>query len=639
MTTVDKARTYLSRYWGHGDFRPMQGDIISSILDGRDTVALLPTGGGKSVCFQIPALMLEGLTLVISPLIALMNDQVASLKANGIKAGCIHSNLHYKEIERLLDTAQYGHLKLLYISPERLQSRDFVLRLDALPISLLVIDEAHCVSMWGYDFRPSYLEITEVRNRLPAVATIALTATATPQVLVDIVGKLGMKDASIFRQSFLRPNLKFGVLKVEDKRAKVLKLAKTIIGVKIIYVRTRRGTKDLSTLLLRNGLKAQHYHAGLSVEERDAHEQAFINGKIDVMVATNAFGMGIDKADVRLVVHCDVPENLEAYYQEAGRAGRDGVESYAILLYQASDLKRLWHQFEQSFPTFKEIRRVYQALGNFLRLAVGSGAGETYDFDLLNFAKQYRFDMRSAWSALKVMEQSGWFVLSEGVFKPATLRVIVDREVLYDYQLRNRQKEPLIQALLRLYQGILQDLVPIRLQQLSSFLNIPIVAVQQNLSELQQDGILEYFPKNDTGRIMLIHPRTTSENLTIDESLLNFRKERRKEGIDSMLRYIDVASCRQKYLSTYFGEKNPVDCGICDNCRKKRGTAKTKKKLPNLKQAILQKLGSSPASIKELCDAFTKHSDFEILDALQWLVDEEMVFRSEQLISLSNINE
>ncbi|NND33065.1 MAG: ATP-dependent DNA helicase RecQ, partial [Saprospiraceae bacterium] len=406
----------LQNYWGYSSFRPLQAQIIDEVLLNKDIIALMPTGGGKSICFQVPALIREGLTLVISPLIALMNDQVAQLKSRQIEAACIHSGLHVREVDRIISKAQFGGLKLLYISPERLQSSAFIPALQRMPVSQIVVDEAHCISMWGYDFRPSYTMISDLKKWHPKAAIIALTATATEPVIKDIAAKLDLENPSIFKSGFLRPNLKFGVLKPEDKKAKCISLLQKMQGAAIVYVRNRRQTQELAEILTRRGLAATYYHAGLPVEERRKREQSYMQGEKEIIVATNAFGMGIDKSNVRMVIHYDLPENLESYYQEAGRAGRDGKDAYAIVLFHEQDRIRMERQFDREFPSMPEIKRVYRALGNYFKLALGSGEGQAFVFDFNKFVTTYQLNVQETWSILRILQQDGWIYISDGVY-------------------------------------------------------------------------------------------------------------------------------------------------------------------------------------------------------------------------------
>ena len=478
-----KAVDILKQYWGYDSFRPLQDEIIESVLDGKDTLALMPTGGGKSICFQVPALCREGVCIVISPLIALMKDQVFQLQKRNIPAAAIYSGMRYKDIDRLLDNAVYGNIKLLYLSPERLVTELARERIKKMNVNLLAVDEAHCISQWGYDFRPPYLQIAEIREFIPDTPILAVTATATKEVVEDIQQKLEFKDGAVFQKSFERKNLAYVVLSEENKPQKALDILQKVKGSAVVYSRNRRGTKEVANYLRKNGINADFYHAGLSTALRTKKQEDWIQGKLKVMVSTNAFGMGIDKADVRSVVHMDLPDSLEAYFQEAGRAGRDGKKSFAVLLYNEADKKNLLWSYENSFPEIEEVKRVYAALGSYLQLAIGSGLGGSFDFEIERFVKNFRFDLLKTYSCLKILEQSGYIVLSDAVFIPSTIKIRVNKEVLYDYQLKNRSLDIIIKTILRTYHGALSHHTKIDESQLARFLKITRVQLSQGLKK------------------------------------------------------------------------------------------------------------------------------------------------------------
>jgi ATP-dependent DNA helicase RecQ len=624
---VQSPQDILKTYWGYPVFRPLQEQIIHEVLVGREVIALLPTGGGKSICFQVPALMREGLTLVISPLIALMNDQVSQLRKRGIRASCIHSGLHYREIERILDEAMFGSMKLLYISPERLQSKSFIQVLERLPLVQIVVDEAHCVSMWGYDFRPAYLQINTVRQWHPSVPLMALTATATEQVIEDIADKLALRDPQVYKSGFLRPNLKFGVLHTEDKRAKCLTLLSRMKGPAIVYVRNRRQTREITQMLTARRLNATWYHAGMDPDSRQQHEEAFLSGKVQFMIATNAFGMGVDKADVRMVIHYDLPENLESYYQEAGRAGRDGKEAYAIVLYQEHDRIKLEQNFDREFPSFEEIRRVYRALGNYLKLATGGGEGQSFPFDFPRFVSQFQLHARETWNILKIIEQDGWIYLSDGAYQSSRIRFLVDREVLYDYQLRNQQKDGVIKLLLRLYHGILNDLVGIKEKALADLIRLSQTEVIHLLRELHRDGIIEYFEQDDQIRLTMLRERVAAENFAIDQALYRFRKKRRREGIDKILAYIETEQCRQRFILHYFDDQLETDCGVCDRCKAAGIVRMKRNEYLELKETILGLLTRKDYPVREIIDEFPIARRPWVITVLQYLLNEEEILK------------
>ncbi|MDX1667335.1 MAG: ATP-dependent DNA helicase RecQ, partial [Saprospiraceae bacterium] len=462
----------LEKYWGYDSFRPPQEKVIRSVLRNEDTLVLMPTGGGKSICYQVPALCREGLCIVVSPLIALMNDQVYQLRKRNVPAAAVHSGMSYSDIDRILDNCIYGQTRLLYLSPERLSTDLAQERISRMNVNLLAVDEAHCISQWGYDFRPAYLEIAQIRELIPDTPLLALTATATPTVAEDIQDKLEFRKAHLIKSSFHRPRLAYVVLEEEGKFSKIKKILDGVPGPSIVYVRSRRGTKEIAARLKREGLSADFYHAGLDTESRDAKQTAWIRGEVRIMVATNAFGMGIDKSNVRSVIHHDPPDSLEAYFQEAGRAGRDGKKAYAILLYHGSDRIRLERQFSRSYPEIEEVKRVYRALGSYFQLAVGAGKGESFDFDLTEFGRTYDLDTLTTYHALRILEQSGFIVLTEAVYVPATLMVRIGKEELYDYLLKNAKLDKLLKTILRTYQGAFKHHVRIREKQLARFLKI-----------------------------------------------------------------------------------------------------------------------------------------------------------------------
>lgn len=626
----------LKGYWGYSTFRPLQEQIIREILEKKEVVALMPTGGGKSICFQVPALMQKGVTLVISPLIALMNDQVAQLRRRGVRAQCIHSGLHFKEIERTLDEAMFGNLKLLYLSPERLRSPNFSLILERLPLEYIVVDEAHCISMWGYDFRPAYLKIAEIRKWHPQVPMVALTATATDEVVQDIQEKLAMKDPIIYRAGFLRPNLKFGVLTVEDKRARCIGLIQKLKGSAIVYVRNRRLTRELAEMLQARGYIATYYHAGLDAEIRHQREISFLNGDIQFMIATNAFGMGVDKPDVRMVIHYDPPDNLEAYYQEAGRAGRDGKDAYAIILFQGNDQIKLEQNFDREFPSMPEIRRVYRALANYLKLAVGSGEGLTVPFDFSRFIQEYNLDSRETYDVFRILEQDGWIYLSDSFYIAAKARFVVNREVLYDYQIRHANREKIIKAMLRLYQGITSDLTSIKEEYIATLLNKPKKEIVRLLRELQQDNIIEYLEATDQPRITLLRERVHADNFNIDQKVFHFRKERKREGIDQILAYINTSECRQRFLLHYFNDPLEADCGVCDRCKEAGRKKMNRGDYLSVRKRIFEKLKIKDYPVSQLVNEFEQMERNWAITVLQYLLNEEAIFKYNGYLKLKS---
>lgn len=615
----------LQKYWGYSAFRPLQQDIIQSVLDGKDTLALLPTGGGKSICFQVPALCREGICIVVSPLIALMKDQVFQLEKRKIPAAAIYSGMHYRDIDRILDNCVYGTIKLLYLSPERLRTELAQERISRMNVNLLAVDEAHCISQWGYDFRPPYLEIAEIRELMPKAPVLALTATATPEVVSDIQEKLNFREKNIFQQSFSRKNLAYVVLQEEGKEAKLLDIVKKVPGAGVIYARNRRKTKDIALYLKKNGIEADYYHAGLDNDTRSAKQDAWIQNKTRIIVSTNAFGMGIDKPDVRTVVHLDLPDNLEAYFQEAGRAGRDGKKSYAVLLYNSADKLRLEKQFEQSFPDFETVRHIYRALGSHFQLAVGGGEGTSYDFDIVEFSKKYKLDPIETLHCLKILEQGGWIVLTEAVFVPSQLKVLVSKEQLYDYQLRHPKFDPIIKTILRTYQGAFQYPVALREGQVASFLNMSRIDLTKVLEKLHQDAIIEYRPQKDQPQIIFLHDRIDADNLTLDRQLYSFRKNRHYERIQKAIAYAETPRCRSQQLLAYFGETDSKPCGICDVCLGRTEAELSSHEFDNYRTKIQQLLVKEQLTIEEVVDSFPPKRQQQVILAVQYLLDEGIV--------------
>lgn len=630
----------LKQYWGYDAFRPLQREIIQSALDGQDTLALLPTGGGKSICFQIPALCTEGVCIVISPLIALMKDQVENLKKRGIQAAAIYTGMHYKEIDRVLDNAVYGGLKFLYLSPERLLSELAVERIKRMKVNLLAIDEAHCVSQWGYDFRPPYLQIAHIRQHLENVPVLALTATATPDVVQDICERLEFKKDSnkqyrIFQQDFNRKNLAYVVRHVEDKESKLVEILNKIKGSSVVYVRNRKRTKDLAYFLLKKGINADFYHAGLLPEERNAKQDAWISDKIRVIIATNAFGMGIDKPDVRSVIHLDLPDSLEAYFQEAGRGGRDGQKSFSVLLYNKADATNLIFQFEMAFPDMKDIRSTYQALGSYLQLALGSGMGESFDFNIAEFSDRFKFEVLKTYSCLKVLEQDGWLSFTEGVFIPSRIKVIVNRETLYDYELKHREYEKIIKTILRAFQGVMTDYVDFNEQKLAQFLQMSIMDLEKMLHRMHLDTIIDYQPKKDKPQITFLRERIDAQLLSIDYSLYMFRKKRAEYRLKKAIEYADLSICRSQQLLHYFGQTDAQPCGICDVCIDRSKEELSSNDFDVFKEKIIRLLKREPLSLKDIADSFSEKQRSKIIQTIGFMLDEGTLKRENDKFKLS----
>lgn len=569
----------LKQVWGYGSFRPMQREIVESVLAGRDTLAILPTGGGKSVCFQVPALVLEGICLVVSPLIALMKDQVEQLNARGVRALLVHSGMTAHEIDVALDNAVYGDYKFLYLSPERLRTPVFRMRVQQMNVSLLAVDEAHCIAQWGYDFRPDYLEIKQVRPMIDEAAgrrvpVLALTATATPEVAEEIMENLGFPERNLLRSGFERPNLAYVVREAEDKFGQLMKVCRGVPGSGIVYLRERRKCEELAAFLQSQGVSADFYHAGVEKEERSRKQDAWKSGQVRVIVATNAFGMGIDKPDVRFVVHFAAPESLESYFQEAGRAGRDGKKSYAVLLWNRSDGKRLEQLFRTSFPEPDYIKDIYQKVFNFLGLAFEEGEGMTCRFDLQAFIRQYRLQASSAYYAIKYIELSGYWTLTEELDNPSRITFLVSRDELYHVQLKRRDIDTFVKVLMRMYPALFSHLVRIDEELVGRAALLPAEAVHERLLELARMKIIRYVPRARSPLLHLNNERLVPGNFYLSPKLYAERKAVFRKRLDAMLDYASEDGgdcfpdqpCRSRRLLAYFGQVESSDCGICDLC-------------------------------------------------------------------------
>lgn len=560
------ATEILKKYWGFDVFRPLQEEIIQSVIKKQDTLALLPTGGGKSICFQVPAMMKEGICIVVSPLVALMKDQVENLKAKGIEAIAIYAGMGKREIDILLDNCIYGNIKFLYLSPERLLSELVRVRISYMNVNLIAIDEAHCISQWGYDFRPPYLKIKELREILPDTPVLALTATATPEVRTDIIEKLEMKEAQVFVKSFSRKNLSYVVFNLDDKHKKLIEICKNVKGCGLIYVRNRRETAEVANFLQRNNISADFYHAGLEKDSRFQKQEDWKQDKIRVMVATNAFGMGIDKPNVRFVIHLDLPESLEAYYQEAGRGGRDEKRAFAVLLTNKADQMILEAKYAESFPSVDEIKKVYHYLGNYYQLAYGAGQGLNFDFDLAAFCKRFGIGVIKTMAALKFLERDGYLVLSENIFIPSRLMFTVGHEDIYRFQIENAAFDPIVKTIQRSYGGAFDGYVKISESDLSNRLRISYNDVIAYLKKLQEYEVISYLPQTDQPQLQWVTPRLDMLHLDVDAKFIQLRKQIQSTQIEAVLAYASNTICRSVQLLTYFGEGGAEKCGVCDVC-------------------------------------------------------------------------
>ena len=560
----------LKRYWGYDSFRPMQEEIISSVLEGRDTLAILPTGGGKSICFQVPAMMREGICIVVSPLIALMKDQVQNLDKRGIRALAIHSGMTQREIDITLDNAIYGEYKFLYVSPERLRTSLFRARVAKMQVNLLVVDEAHCISQWGYDFRPDYLEIAQIREIIGKnVPVMALTATATPEVAADIMDKLQFREPNLLKGDFERPNLAYVVRYAEDKMSQVLRICSGVQGSGVVYVSKRKNAEDIAAFLKAHDIAAEAYHAGMAGTTRSRIQDSWKSGQIRVIVSTNAFGMGIDKADVRFVCHFDMPDTIEGYFQEAGRAGRDGKQAYALLIWNRSDVRSLRQMLRTTFPPLDYIRDIYQKVYSFLGYAYEEGRGACVKFELEKFARMFKLHAATAFYAIKYIETAGYWSLTESLHIPAKMQFAVSRDDLYRIQLGSSETDTFVKVLLRMYTGIFSQYVPIDLEKIARAGGYAVEVVNDRLKQLSRQNVIKYIPVINSPMINLNYERLDPKNLRLPEREYEARLARRRERLESIIRYVEEEdTCRSRYLLAYFGQKESRDCGQCDICRK-----------------------------------------------------------------------
>ena len=621
----------LKRYWGYDSFRPLQGDIIRSVAAGRDTLGLMPTGGGKSLTFQVPAMAMEGVCLVVTPLIALMKDQVANLKKRGIAAAAIHSGMGREEILLTLDNSVYGAYKFLYVSPERLSTLIFLEKVKQMTVCLLAVDESHCISQWGYDFRPSYLRIADVRALLPGVPVLALTATATPEVVDDIQDKLLFARKNVLRKSFQRDNLAYIVRKAEDKEKQLLAILERVPGTSVVYVRNRKRTREVAELLLRNGVSAEFFHAGLNEDVKDEVQRRWTEGDTRVIVATNAFGMGIDKADVRTVIHMDLPDSLEAYFQEAGRAGRDGQPAYAVLLYKGTDAAKLKKRISDSFPPKETVLKVYEALGNYLQVGVGSGLDATFAFEIGDFCTKFHLSLLQAYSALKILQQAGYLELSDEQDNASRVLFTVTRDDLYRYR-QTPQQEQLIRILLRSYTGLFTDPAYINEDVLAGRLRWRRDEVYHNLVQLAREGIIQYIPRKKTPFLTLTREREDARWVVLPREAYEKRRERYERRIQHMSHYAQEDNvCRSRMLLAYFGEKDAKPCGQCDVCRRSRKGGAGEADFDTLRAALLQQLADGASlTLPELARA-TGHREEDLTQVVRFMLDNDELHTDEGL--------
>ena len=627
---IDRLESYrkiLTKYWGYSSFKPLQEEIIMSIASGHDTLGLMPTGGGKSITFQVPAMASDGICIVVSPLIALMKDQVDRLKSMDIRAMVIHTGMMKEEISISLDNCIYGDYKFLYISPERIGSEVFRNRVSRMNVSLVAVDEAHCISQWGYDFRPSYLKIADLRDLLPEKTPIlALTATATARVVEEIQEKLKFRDGRVLKTGFERENLTYLVREVEDKESYLLRTLSKTGGSGIIYVRSRKKSKEIAELLVNNHIQADFYHAGLSRELRDRKQSTWSGGKKSVMVATNAFGMGIDKASVRFVIHWDIPDSLESYFQESGRAGRDGEKAWAVLLYSNADVARAKDRIRTSFPPPDRIKDIYELLCNFLEIPIGSGRNNVYDFNLAEFVARYRLPVYEAYNSIKFMEREGYLELTEEINNPSRVNFIISRDDLYRFQVANASLDGFIKLLLRSYTGLFTDFTPVNEEYLSRKAGVDRDVIYNMLLTLSRQNIIRYIPGKKTALVIFTEERLDRKSLLISPSNYQEVKDKFEIRLGKMIDYVtSTTRCRSEVLLDYFGQESSR-CGHCDVCMSRNELDLSKYEFDLILERIKELLDNESLDLSGLVDRLGGNQD-ENMRVIRWLLDHDKILR------------
>lgn len=624
-------RQILAKYWGFQSFRPLQEEIILSVLDGRDTLALLPTGGGKSITFQVPALAVQGVCIVITPLIALMKDQVANLTKKGIKARAIYSGMSQDEIRFTLELAVNGEMKFLYISPERAVTEIFRNFYRSMKVCLLAVDESHCISQWGYDFRPPYLRIAELRQFHPDIPVLAVTATATPDVTDDIQEKLLFRSKNVFRKSFYRRNLTYEVYRVEDKISKMLEISNNTEGTGIVYVRNRKKTRELAEFLVKNKISADYYHAGLTGEERDRKQQAWTSGKTRIIVSTNAFGMGIDKPDVRFVIHMDLPDCIEAYFQEAGRAGRDEKNSRCILLFNRPDIMYYRKQVDKQFPPKDVVRQIYYLLGNYFQLATGAGTDTTFDFEIAAFTDHYRLDPVDTYYSLQMLEKLGLILMSEAIHSPSRIKMVVPHSEIYRFRVENPPLDPFVQMLLRSYPGLFNDYVRVDEGRLSRQMEAETAKVIKALTKLDSMGLISYLPHNDKPKITYLSSRIDERDIVFSKEIYEDRKQRVMQRFETMAAFAaSTTKCRSMQLLMYFGETGASRCGVCDVCMDRNELNVNNLEFDGYVNMLKPRLREHPMALKEIYLLFPFENHPKLSELLRWLFDNRKLMMDEK---------
>ena len=605
----------------------MQENIVDAVVNGNDTLALLPTGGGKSICFQVPAMTMEGICIVITPLISLMKDQVMHLKKIGIAAAAIFSGMHHNEIEIIYNQAAFGMLKFLYVSPERLMTDAFIEALKKMNVNMIAVDESHCISQWGYDFRPPYLKIAEIRKYVPHAPVLALTATATPQVVEDIQYRLGFKKNNVFQTSYERKNVTYNVIHEADKFGLMYRLFKKMDkGSGIVYVRSRKRTKIIADWLQSVGISASFYHAGLDAKLRDYRQQLWMDGKIKVIVATNAFGMGIDKPDVRLVVHLDLPDSIEAYFQEAGRAGRDLQPSEAFLLVSDTDINKLQENIQSSYPDLNRIKMIYDAIGNYLQIPIGAGLEQRYDFDINNFAQYYNLSLLEVYNAIKLIEREGFLITSEALNTPTKIHIRASREDLYRFQIEYKEFDTIIKYLLRNTPGALSDLVNIREEQISQKTGMPIDKIIRQLCQLEKLNFMTYVPRSDRPNIQFLTERMNSKHFHLSDEVYKNRKDDAVQRAQAVIDFVNNdRECRSVQLLRYFGEDIKKTCGKCDVCSSQNKMSINDKEYQEISESIIQELRESDSDVYNVLNKINQYHEEKVISTIRIMIDNNII--------------